>query len=440
MRGARDVALAVLGRVEVDRAFAAAALEAELKQTRDQRDRALATELVLGCLRRQSWLDHLLESAATKGLVGIDPTVRRILRIAVYQLAFLERVPPRAAVSEAVEQARRSKAPGLASLVNGLLRNLSSRDPGSLMPRDDDGQSPTDELALRLGQPGWLLQRLTRALGRDRAIAVAAAFNDPSRRTMRVNTCRITRDAAIKELGDRVGRGVLTPWSIDVYDRGEARRLEQQGHAAFQDEGAQLVALAVDPRPGERILDACAGRGGKTGALAQMVGGRAEIAAADRQESKLQRLELELERQGLAATAICVDLISEPSALNGPFDRVLLDAPCSGTGTLGRRPEIRWRLTPEKVQSLGAVQAEMLDASASLVQSGGRLVYAVCSLLPAECDAHLDGFLECHGDFALVPQPPKNWPDSVPWNKGRILVDPSQTRTDGYRMLVLRRA
>jgi 16S rRNA (cytosine967-C5)-methyltransferase len=150
MPGAREVALAVLARVEGEGAFAAAALEAELEQTRDLRDRALATELVLGCLRRQSWLDHLLESAATRGLAGIDPTVRRILRVAVYQLAFLERVPPRAAVSEAVDQARRSRAPGLAKLVNGLLRNLSSRDRSSLLP-DGDAPGTTDELAQRLG-------------------------------------------------------------------------------------------------------------------------------------------------------------------------------------------------------------------------------------------------------------------------------------------------
>jgi 16S rRNA (cytosine967-C5)-methyltransferase len=265
-------------------------------------------------------------------------------------------------------------------------------------------------------------------------------FNAPSRRTLRVNTTRSNRDTVIEELAGSGGPGALTPWSVDVDDRDRARRLVEQGYAAFQDEGAQLVALAVDPQPGERILDACAGRGGKTGALAQIVGSRAEVTAVDRQGSKLKRMELELERQSLAATPICADLTGDARALHGPFDRVLLDAPCSGSGTLGRRPEIRWRLTPVKVESLVAVQAAMLDACAALVGAGGRLVYAVCSLLPKECDDHLAGFLEHHPEFALVTSPPQPWPEIVPWNGGRILVDPSATRTDGYRMLVLERS
>ena len=194
--------------------------------------------------------------------------------------------------------------------------------------------------------------------------------------------------------------------------------------------------LAVDPRPGVRILDACAGRGGKTGALAAA---GAEVTAVDRQPSKLERLEFELGRQGLSATTVVADLAGDVSAIAGPFDAALLDAPCSGSGTLGRRPEIRWRLEPGRVDQLVEVQRRMLDRVAGLVASGGRLVYAVCSLLPEECDGHLDGFLARHPDFSLVAEPPASWPASVPWNGGRVVIDPSQTRTDGYRLLCLAR-
>lgn len=435
MDRARDAALRVLGRVEEDRAFAAAVLDAELGRLADPRDRSLATEIVLGCLRRQSWLDQLLSSAAARGLEGIDPAVRRILRIGAYQLAFLERVPARAAVSEAVSQAKRSRAAGLAGLVNGVLRNLAIRDRGELAPRGDDS-APIDELAARLGQQPWLLERLVEALGRERAVAVAAAFNAPSRRTLRVSGARASRDEVLSALAGEGRAGDLSPWAVDATDAEAARRLERDGLAVYQDEGAQLVALAADPRPGTRILDACAGRGGKTGALAA---GGTEVVAADREPSKLERLEFELARQGLAARTVTADLTGDLSALGEPFDLVLLDAPCSGTGTLGRRPEIRWRLIPQDVAGLVAVQAAMLDSVADLVVGGGRLVYAVCSLLPEECDDHLAGFLGRHPDFAPVTEPPQRWPAAVPWNGGRILVDPSRTGTDGYRILCLSR-
>jgi 16S rRNA (cytosine967-C5)-methyltransferase len=431
------VALAVLGRVEDQRAFAAAALDAELGRLSDPRDRALATELVLGVLRRRSWLDRLLEDASTRGLSRIDPTTRRILRIAAYQIAYLERVPARAAVSEAVSQTKRSRAAGLAGMVNGLLRNLASRERGALKPSDDDGDA-IGELAARLGQQPWVMERLVEAFGRQRAAAIAAAFNQPSRRTLRVNEARATRDEVARAIGDSARVSELSPWGIDVDDPDAARRLEGDGRAAYQDEGAQLVVLAADPRPGERILDACAGRGGKTGALAAAAGG-AEVTAVDRQPSKLERLEFELGRQGLAARAIAADLTDDVAAIEGRFELVLLDAPCSGTGTLGRRPEIRWRLQPGDVDQLTDVQRRMLDRAAGLAAEGGRLVYAVCSLLPEECDGHLDGFLEQHPDFSLVPEPPTNWPVAIPWNNGRVLVDPSQTGTDGYRLLCLTR-
>jgi len=438
MARARDVALTVLGRVEEDRAFAAAALDAELGKLPDVRDRALATELVLGVLRRQSWLDRLLEDASTKGLGRVDPTIRRILRIAAYQLAWLERVPARAAVSEAVAQAKRSRAPGLAGLVNGLLRNLASRERAALLPPDDDDGAAVEELAARLGQRPWLVARLVEAFGRERALAIVAAFDRPSRRTMRVNATRESRAGVASTAGESATIGELSPWAIDVGDPVAARRLEEEGVAVHQDEGAQLVVLAADPGPGTRILDACAGRGGKTGALAAAAGDAA-IVAVDRQASKLARLEFELGRQGFSATTAEADLTSDAAAIEGPFDLVLLDAPCSGSGTLGRRPEIRWRLEPGDVEQLVAVQRRMLDRVAGLVASGGRLVYAVCSLLPEECDGHLEGFLARHDDFSLVTDPPATWPAAVPWNGGRILIDPSETRTDSYRMLCLTR-
>jgi 16S rRNA (cytosine967-C5)-methyltransferase len=256
---------------------------------------------------------------------------------------------------------------------------------------------------------------------------------------MRVNITRATRDDIAGRVGSSARACALSPWALDFEDADAARRLEEQGLAVHQDEGAQLVVLAAAADSTARILDACAGRGGKTGALAAAASG-AEVTAVDRQASKLERLEFELGRQGLSAETVAADLIGDVSVNAGPFDTVLLDAPCSGSGTLGRRPEIRWRLEPGDVEQLLGVQRRMLDRVADLVARGGRLVYAVCSLLPEECDGHLDELVEQHPDFSLVAEPPTSWPDAVPWNGGRVIVDPSQTRTDGYRMLCLTRS
>jgi len=440
MASARDVARKVLDRVERDGAFAAAALESEAATLKDKRDSSLATELVLGVLRRRPWLDRLLDSASSGGsLRKLDVTVRNILRIGVYQIAYLDRIPVRAAVFEAVSSVKRSGTPRLSGLVNALLRNLAAREPDALRPPADDDGASVEELALRYGLPGWLLTRLIDDRGTKEALGIARVFNDRSARTMRVNTSRITRVDLLKRLSDSASPGPCLPWSINVSDRRDGRTIEEEGLAAYQDEGAGLVVAALDPKPGSKVLDACAGRGGKTGTIAMLLGDRAEITAADRSRSKLDRAAFELNRQGFSANTVVVDLQAGKGALEGPFDRILLDAPCSGTGTLGRRPEIRWRLSPDQVASLVSVQRAMLDNVAPLVVEGGRLVYAVCSILKEEGEKQIESFLEEHPEFELVRDPPYTWPDSIPWRSGLPFIDPSAHGTDGYFIACLAR-
>jgi 16S rRNA (cytosine967-C5)-methyltransferase len=436
MSSARRIAVKVLSRVERERAFAAAALEAELKGSADPRDASLATELVYGALRMRPWLDRLLDGAARQGRLDVDPFVRDALRVAAYQLAFLDRVPAHAVVNEAVAEIRRARGQGLAGFANAVLHKLAA-DRASLRP-PDPAVSP--DPALALGLPPWLFERLVAAHGAERAHAMGRAFNAKSRRTLRVNTARIDVEAALARLGEGSAPGQYLPWAVDAADRGGARELEEEGLAAHQDEGAGLVVAALDPKPGERILDACAGRGGKTALVAQLAGNGAEIAACDVQASKLERLAFELGRQGFfAKTAVC-DLAKGAPPFEGSFDRVLVDAPCSGTGTIGRRPEIRWRLRPNDVATLARLQRAMLDRVADLVRPGGRLVFAVCSLLPEEHRAHLDPFLAAHPGFALVAEPPAIWPATLAWSGGAPVVDPGASRTDGYGVLCLERA
>lgn len=434
MSRARRIALKVLTRVERERAFAAAALEAELKNVADARDASLATELVYGALRHRPWLDSLLAAASARGLDKLDPVVLEALRVAAYELAFLDRVPDHAAVNEAVREIRRLRGKKLAGFANAILHKLAADRAALSAPDPAQAADP----ALALGLKPWLFERLTAAHGRDRAIAMGRAFNAPSRRTLRINTARLDLVSARERLGPGAQNGLYLPWAIDADDRAAARTLEDEGLAAYQDEGAGLVVAALDPHSGERILDACAGRGGKTATIAQLAGG-AKLYAVDKQASKLERLAFELSRQGFEASVAVCDLAAADPPFAGPFDRVLVDAPCSGTGTLGRRPEIRWRLEPGAVASLAELQHALLVRTAGLVRPGGRLVYAVCSLLPDECTDHVGPFLAAHPGFALVREPPALWPAAIPWQGGAPLVDPGVTRTDGYGILCFTR-
>ncbi|MCP4677100.1 MAG: 16S rRNA (cytosine(967)-C(5))-methyltransferase RsmB [Deltaproteobacteria bacterium] len=436
MTRARDVALNVLVRVEQDRAFAAPALASELRGVNDPREAAFATELVLGVLRRRPFLDRLLDSASKRGLKKLDPRTMTILRLGAYQVAFLDNVPARAAVSETVSQVRRSRRQGLAGLANALLRNLAGMPPESLSPNEDDDGGPLQHAAVHLGLPAWILERLVLARGREGAFAAARAFNRPSRRTLRVNVNRATREQVLEKLGSSGVAGRLSPWSVDVSNPRAADELSRDGLAVHQDEGAQLAALALEPGPEDRVLDACAGRGGKTSALAMMTGNAAEITAVDRSSSKLERLVFELDRQGFEVTTMVADLAGKPVDLGGEFSRILLDAPCSGTGTLGRRPEIRWRLEPDAVASLVDVQSRLLESTSRLLAPGGRLVYAVCSVLPEEGTDHATSFLERHPDFHLTKTAPTSWPEEMPW-AGGATIDPGGTATDGYQILSL---
>ncbi|MFO8072629.1 MAG: transcription antitermination factor NusB [Polyangia bacterium] len=442
MSSAREVALRVLDRVERGGAFAAAALEAELAGLDDSRDSALATELVYGVLRRRSWLDRLLESASRRGLRGLEPSVLNALRLGAYQIAFLERIPARAAVFETVSQVKRGRAPGLAGLTNALLRRLAARPREELLPPAGiEGQLA--DLAARLGLPSWLLERWIAERGRKGAAELARAFARPAPRAMRVNAARASREELLARYRDRVRAGRLSPWALEVDDAELARRLDEAGLAVHQDEGAQLVALAVEARPGDRVLDACAGRGGKTGALAALIGAdlaRERLLAVDVGRSKLERSSFELERLGLGARTATIDLARDPQQLEGEFDRVLLDAPCSGSGTLGRRPEIRWRLDPAALERLVEIQDSLLEAVIPRLAPGGRLVYAVCSLLTEEGAGHLEPLLGRHPEMEPVAETPDGWPEIASWSDGRFEIDPARTGGDGYTGFCVRRS
>ncbi|HEY8078336.1 MAG TPA: transcription antitermination factor NusB [Labilithrix sp.] len=386
---ARSVAADVIVRVVRDGAFAAAALDTELERNvqLELRDRALATELVYGALRLYAWLEERLARHASRGLGQLDVRVRAVLVIAAYQLLVLERVPAFAAVNEAVTQAREAKGAKVAGFVNAVLRKIA-REP----------RPSRDELAraaLACVEPS-LRAALVRSLGEDDArdlvavtepppigLRIDAAIEEPSARELWIGRLREARPEASIEAGR------VSPLAIVV--RGAGKIVELPGYAEGawtpQEEGSQAIALLLGAQPGEVVLDACAGRGNKTGLLAKQVGPSGAVDAVDLHPKKLERLTSELRRIRVAPRATyAVDWSVGSGDVTGKYDRVIVDAPCSGTGTLRRRPEIVLRRSAADLASLSRLQRTILERTRALVRPGGTLVYAVCSVLREEAE------------------------------------------------------
>jgi 16S rRNA (cytosine967-C5)-methyltransferase len=408
MKGARDLAARVLVRVEKENAFAAAALEAELARapSLDARDRALATELVYGTLRVAPWLEEQLERFAPRGTRKLDARVRACLQLAAYQLFFM-RVPAFAAVNEAVQAVSEQRGARVAAFANAVLRKASAQAAAARAQSGDDADAALLEEAVVTSTPAWLREALERSLGVDGARAFLRCSVEPPAIALRLEvsgdpaTIEAARDAWIAQLRAAVPEasvepGLASPLAILVRGGGKPQRLPgfAEGAWSVQEEGSQLAALAVGARPGETVLDACAGRGNKTSLLARAVGDAGAVDACDVSPAKLERLATELDRVGVRVRhAYAVDWSVGSGEVTGLYDRVLVDAPCSGVGTLRRRPEIAARRQPDDLEALARTQRAIVQRVAAHVRPGGSLVYVVCSVLREEGEALVDALL-----------------------------------------------
>lgn len=371
---ARSVAARVLDRVLSDGAYAAAALDAELSRNvqLDSRERGLATELCYGVLRTRRALEARLERHAPKGIQ--DFSTRLQLLLAAYQILLLDRIPHFAAVDAAVSAVRAQRGPRVAGFANAVLRKLAS-----------SGEHLSIEQALRESVPSWLFERLCATVGEAEALAVVGAVEGSTSVAIRLSEGR-----QVPEWLADAKPGRASPRARRLERRGDLHQLAGYAEGSFvvQEEGAQVVGLLLGARPGERVLDACAGRGQKASLLAEQVGPGGHVLATDLHPQKLEALSREFERLGLpAAECLALDWSVGSGTLAADFDRVLVDAPCSGTGTLRHRPEILERLGPEDPARLGELAAQILRAAASRAKTGGRVVFAVCSLLVEEAEA-----------------------------------------------------
>ena len=436
---ARAVAARVLERVETDGAFADLALDAELRRrSLPVRDVALATELILGTLRWQRYLDWILAPHSRRRLPALDPRVRVLLRLTAYQLAFLERVPAFAAVNDAVTLAR--AAPGVAEYVNAVLRafarrGVAEREPA--LPRD-----PLEALATRCSFPTWLAARWLGRYGAEEAEALMRALNARAPLTVRANTLRTTREALaarLREEGLEARATALAPEGLVVEGGGDPGRWRAfvEGLCVLQDEASMLVARLLEPAAGTTIADVCAAPGTKTTHLAQLMDNRGRVLAFDPQAARLARVGEQAARLGVTIAETAegpVEMLAPRWA--GACDGVLVDAPCSNLGVLRRNPEVKWRRQPADVAAAGARQRGILAAAAGLVRPGGRLVYATCSLELEENDDVARDFLAARPDFSV--EPPAACP-VAPDAAGFVRCLPHRHGTDGFTAIRFRR-
>ena len=408
---ARRVALAALSK-----ASAGADLPDVLARTReqlsDERDRALAAAIVIGTLRWRRRLDFHLQQTVSRPLGKLDAVVLDVLRLSLFQILFLERVPAAAVVNDAVSLVQRAGKTSAGAFVNGVLRTISrTRDRLTLPAVPAAIHSPSDrDLAIDAlhivgSHPRWLVARWIDRLGLDAALAWVAFNNVEAPLTLRVNRTRATREVValrLRELGVETTPTRFAPDGLTVTAGNPLRTvLATSGAFLIQDEASQLVPLMVGARPGHRVLDACAAPGGKAMAIADALNGAGLLVAADARDKRVALLRRLLDAHGAGASIVEHDL--HAGVPFGPvFDRVLIDVPCTGLGTLRRDVDIRWRRGPDDIGLAAIRQGRMLAEASAAVAPGGRLVYATCSSEPEENEQVVSAFLADHPEFRRV--------------------------------------
>lgn len=405
----RALARRALDRVATDQAWATLALDGELARSAlSERDRRLAAELVYGVLRRRDRLDRAL--AAHAQLWRSPPRLVTALRVAAYQLLFLDRIPAYAIVDDAVSTARAIGGAGLAGFANAVLRKINVEGEPAL-PED-----PRARLALEASLPPWILDELAVAVGQGDELANAAlAFAEQAPLFLRCNRLRGTTEELISRLAQE---GVTAepcptrPGALRTSGLGDPAHSPafRAGLCTVQDLSAQAVALALMPAAGQRVLDACAGVGGKSTHLAELAGDAGQVEAVDLSATKLGLLRDSAARLGLRSIrARVLDLTSPGLAELGSFDKIVLDAPCSGLGVLRRHPDAKWRQTAASVAELVPLQARLLDAVIGALAPGGALVYSVCTFTEREGRGQVRAALARHPELSLEREQ-QTWP------------------------------
>ena len=406
----------------------------------NERDRAFISHLVQGVQRWRLRLDWIIEQVSDFPLEKIDPPILNILRLALYQLYFLDKVPESAAVNEAVNQSKAYGAKHVVSFVNAILRSICRKRDKIPFPNKDN--DPVHYLSVIHSYPIWLVKRWIRDWGEDFTEDLLSAGNQIPGLTIRTNILRLGRHELMERLQDEGRAATPTPYApqgiLVEGHRGRPDELSsfKDGLFQVQDQAAQITSHLLAPQPGENILDICAGLGGKTTHLAELMGDRGRVLALDINHKRLINLDRNSKRLGIESVHCLVADASRSlsSLFHCKFDKIVIDAPCSGFGVISRHPDGKWNRREEDIQRLALLQKGILDKTASILRSGGKMLYVTCTISEEENEGVVKDCLERHSDLSLV-----NMKEQAPaWcldlidDQGFLRTFPHIHHTDGF--------
>lgn len=444
---AREIALQVLMAVEEKGAYANLALNKILNKYRPGKlDRAFATELAYGTLRSLNTLDWVLDQFIRQSLSSQTPAVRNILRMGVYQLLFMDRVPPSAACNEGAEMARKYAHAGAVKFVNGVLRNVSRRNKEIKFPRLEE--HPAEHISLRYSHPLWMVERWLTEFGLEDTMALCRANNKPAPNTIRTNTLKITRAGLAKRLkseGLVVTETIYAPEGLNIEGFLSVGSMDafKEGLFQVQDESSMLAARAIMPEPGSYVIDACSAPGGKATHIAQLMENRGRILAVDIHSHKFALIKENSSRLGITIIdGLVKDSAELPEEYYNWAGFVLVDAPCSGLGVLRRRPDARWRKDPASIPAMVELQSGILEGASRCVKEGGVMVYSTCTITREENLGQVEGFLSRHPEFELEDLTsflPLELDFAGTLARGYLQILPHRHRMDGFFIARMRK-
>jgi 16S rRNA (cytosine967-C5)-methyltransferase len=443
MKTPRHMAVEILDRVEEDGAYAEPLLDVSLSSHPQTKltDRKLITEIVYGTLRMRGHLDWIIERLYRGRFDSLDVSTINILRTGLYQLLFTERIPDFAIVDEAVEITKQMRRRG-SGLVNAILRNFIRKNDQITYP--EAGKDPALNISVVHSHPLWVVRKWIEMFGVEETTALCRANNQVPPVTVRVNALTTSRERAKEELSEQGLEAKDTAFSSDgliISTRTMSVREADcyaSGRIQVQDEASQLIGHLVSPKPGENVLDICAGMGGKTTHLAAIMENRGSILALDISKKKIDDLCKNASRLNASIVDTRVGDAREKleKALIESFDKILIDAPCTGLGTLRRNPEIKWRTLPAEAEKCSLLQKAILENAAHYLKKGGSLIYSTCTITKEENDHVIEDFIKRHPDFICI-RPPDKINSSLVDDHGYFRSYPHRHSTDGFFGAVL---
>ncbi|OLS37427.1 16S rRNA (cytosine(967)-C(5))-methyltransferase [Alkalihalophilus pseudofirmus] len=438
-KNVREVAVDVLLQIEKNQAYSNLLLNQTINKSKlDRRDIGLLTELVYGTIQRRDTLDYFLAPFVKKGIDKLEDWVKVLLRLSVYQLVYLDRIPDRAVVHEAVTIAKKRGHKGISGMVNGVLRSIGREG----VPDIKDEKDPIKRLALETSHPEWLVARWVKQFGEEETRLMCEENLVSPAVTVRVNQTKATREEVISMLladGIAAVKGELSEDAL-IIKAGQVfeSKAFKQGYVTAQDESSMLVGRALGANSGERVADVCAAPGGKTTHIAEQMNNEGSVLAFDLHDHKVKLIRGQAARLDLsiidtqAADARKLAEKFEPES----FDRILVDAPCSGFGVIKRKPDIKWAKKEADIKAIQSIQQAILNAVAPLLKKGGTLVYSTCTVDKDENEETVEAFLAEHPSFVkdedLKNRLPKQVIDSKRFKSGMVTILPQDFNSDGF--------